>query len=127
MRINFPQEPSTHKWPERSCWPVQRLSFTPPVAFGRLDRNVHHGRPRWRVLHVEWLSAAAGRERFRTIGGLCDCVAWTRSWLRADGWRHTLGSPFTSLEPLRRAVQIPCRTPPSYPQAPVSGHELGGV
>src|SRR5271166_2627035 len=59
MRINFPQEPSTHKWPERSCWPVRRLSFTPPVAFGRLDRNVHHGRPRWRVLHVEWLSAAA--------------------------------------------------------------------
>jgi hypothetical protein len=32
----------------------------------------------------------------------------TRSQLRADGWRHTCGTPFTSVEPLRRAVQIPC-------------------
>jgi RNA-directed DNA polymerase len=56
-----------------------------------------------------------------------DRVAWTRSWLRADGWRHTSGSRFTSLEPLCRAIQTPCRTPPSHLQAPVSGHELGGV
>ncbi|HME23208.1 MAG TPA: LysR family transcriptional regulator [Acetobacteraceae bacterium] len=38
-----------------------------------------------------------------------------------------IGDSFSTLEPLRLAVQVPCRTPPSYPQAPVSGHELGGV
>ena len=31
-----------------------------------------------------------------------------RSQLRVDGWRHTCGTPFTSVEPLCRAVQIPC-------------------
>jgi hypothetical protein len=50
-----------------------------------------------------------------------------RSRLRVDGWRHTLGGSFATSEPLRLAVQIPCRIPPSHPQAAISGHEFGGV
>jgi hypothetical protein len=38
-----------------------------------------------------------------------------------------MGSPFTALEPLCRAVQTPCRSPPPHPQATISGHELGGI
>ena len=70
--------------------------------------------------HVEYLRKALGSYAVTLLHG-------DRSRLRADGWQHTLVSSFTTREPLRLAVQIPCRTPPSHPQAPVSGHELGGV
>jgi two-component system, cell cycle response regulator CtrA len=48
------------------------------------------------------------RSKLVSVGGAGDRVAWIRSWLRADGWLHTLGSPLTSLKPFCRAVQIPC-------------------
>jgi hypothetical protein len=46
----------------------------------------------------------------------------------AGGWAAThIGTFIHHLEPLCLAVQVPFRTPPSHPQAPLSGHELGGV
>jgi hypothetical protein len=56
-----------------------------------------------------------------------DCVAWSRAGLRVGPWRRTSWSRFSFpfLDPLCLAVQTPCRTPPSHPQTPISGHELG--
>jgi hypothetical protein len=84
-----------------------------------------HTGPSFYELVMGALPDASGQKMRFT--GMSDCVARTRSWLRAVGWLHTLASLFTSLEPLCRAVQTPCRTPPSHPQAPVSGHELARV
>ena len=72
----------------------------------------------WLILVGQNAALDDARKRAR------DCVAWSRSWLRVGRWRHTSGYRFTSLEPLCLAVQTPCRTPPSHPQATISGHEL---
>jgi hypothetical protein len=51
---------------------------------------------------------ASGTRLRRCRSGATHVVAWTWCWLRAAGWRHTWASPFPSLDPPCRAVQIPC-------------------
>jgi hypothetical protein len=72
-------------------------------------------------------SGSYATEGHRRSRAYTHVVAWRRV-LVAGGWATThMGSSFTTVEPFRLAVQIPCRTPPSHSQAPVSGHELGRV
>jgi hypothetical protein len=93
------------------------LSLTSPNAPKKRD-----------LLGTVLLSVLAGHRRYAHITALrCETLLHGHAMVVGRSAAPHIESSFTPRSRSAFAVQVPCRTTPSHPQAAVSGHELGGV